>query len=78
MIRKIEDMTFDELTAELKLLKENLCDLEDMHAFTFEKTGVHIGAERAQNLQAEYEEECRIYNERIASIERLLEKKRPI
>ncbi len=53
MTKKLDDMPIDELKAELKRLKENLCDLEDMHAFTFGKTSVHIGAEKAQNLTAE-------------------------
>ncbi len=65
-------MTADELRAELKRLKDNLCDLKDVHAFTFGKTSVHIGAEQAQNMAVEYEEECRRYNERIAAIERAL------
>ncbi len=68
-------MAVDELKAELKRLKESLCDLEDMHAFTFGKTSVHIGAEKAQNMQQEYEEECRLHNERIAAIEALLKVK---
>ncbi len=71
--KEIADMTTDELRAELKRLKDNLCDLEDVHAFTFGKTSVHIGAEQAQNMAVEYEEECRRYNERIAAIERALE-----
>jgi hypothetical protein len=75
MSKKPEDMTVEELTAELKRLKENLRDLEDMHAFTFGKTTVHIGAEKAQNLQAEFEEECRVHNEQIAEIEKLLKEK---
>lgn len=73
MEKKIEDMTVDELKAELKRLRENLCDLEDLHAFTFGKTSVHIGAEKAQNMQQEYEEECRAYNDQIAKIEALLQ-----
>ncbi len=75
MDKKIEDMTADELRAELKRLKDNLCDLEDLHSFTFGKTSVHIGAEKAQNLTAEYEEECRLFNEQIAAVEKLLEAK---
>jgi hypothetical protein len=70
--KKPEDMTVDELKAELKRLKDNQCDLEDMHAFTFGKTSVHIGAETAQNLTTEYEEECRLFNEQIAAIEKAL------
>lgn len=72
MDKKIHDMTREELKAELERVKSNLCDLEDMHAFTFGKTSVHIGAEKAQNLQSEFEEECRVYNERIAEIEKAL------
>lgn len=68
-MKKIEDMTTEELKAELKRLKDNLSDLEDMHSFTFVKTSVHIGAEKAQNLQSEFEEECRVFNEKISGIE---------
>jgi hypothetical protein len=57
MEKKFEDMSLDELRAELKRLKENICDLEDMHSFTFGRTSVHIGAEKAQNMQQEFEEE---------------------
>jgi hypothetical protein len=74
-VKKIEDMSIDELKAEFKRLRENLCDLEDMHAFTFGKTSVHIGAEKAQNLTAEYEEECRTYGEKIAAVEKALKVK---
>ncbi len=72
MDNSINTMTDDELRIELARLKDNLCDLEDMHAFTFGKTTVHIGAEQAQNMQAEFEEECRIFKERIALIESVL------
>ncbi len=72
MNEKFDTMTREELQAELERIKSNLCDLEDMHAFTFGKTSVHIGAEKAQNLQAEYEEECRVYNQQIADIEKAL------
>lgn len=75
MDKKLESMSIDELKAELKRLKDNLCDLEEMHSFTFGKTSVHIGAEKAQNLQAEFEEECKVCNERIAAIEQLLKEK---
>ena len=71
-MKKLEDMSVDELMAELKRLKDNRCDLEDMHAFTFGNTSVHIGAEKAQNLTGEYEEECRLFDERIAAVERAL------
>ncbi len=72
MEKNIDSMTIDELRAELKRLSESLCDAEDMHAFTFGKTSAHIGAEKAQNMQREYEEECRLYVEQIAKIEGLL------
>ena len=75
MDKRLDAMTIDELKTELKRLKENLCDLEEMHSFTFVKTSVHIGAEKAQNMQAEFEEECRMHNERIAEIERVLKER---
>jgi hypothetical protein len=75
MSKKMEDMTVDELKTELKRLKDNLCDLEDMHTFTFGKTSVHIGAEKAQNMTAEYEEECKLHNEQIAAVEMALKAK---
>ena len=75
MDKKLEAMSIDELKTELKRLKDNLCDVEDLHAFTFGKTSVHIGAEKAQNMTAEYEEECKMYNEQIAEIEKALKAK---
>ncbi|MGC2061802.1 MAG: hypothetical protein WA610_02410 [Thermodesulfovibrionales bacterium] len=73
MDNKLEEMTCDELRQQLKRLKDNLCDLEDLHSFTFGKTSLHIGAEKAQNMQSEYEEECQGYKVQIAEIERILE-----
>ena len=75
MDKKPDDMTIEELVAELKRLRDNLCDFEDMHSFTFQKTTVHIGAEMAQNMQAEFEEECRKYQEQIEVIEKALKAK---
>ncbi len=75
MDKRLDAMTIEELKAELKRLKDNLCDLEEMHSFTFVKTSVHIGAEKAQNMQAEFEEECRMHNERITEIERALKER---
>jgi len=72
MENKPEDMTTEELRSELKRLRDNLCDLEDMHSFTFQKTTVHIGAEMSQNMQSEFEKECREYQEQIAEIEKAL------
>lgn len=68
-------MSVEELRARLERLKENLCDAEETHAFTFGKTSVHIGAERAQAMQEEHEEECRQYKAQIAMIEEILNKK---
>jgi len=65
-------MTTEELKLELERLKECLADIEDMHSFFFDKTPSHIGAEKAQNMLTEFEEECRNYNERIAEIEKAL------
>jgi hypothetical protein len=70
--RSYEALSVDELLAELKRLKDNLCDLEETHAFTFGKTTVHIGAERAQAMQEEYEKECRLFSGQIAVIEGIL------
>jgi len=67
-----ERLSVEELRAELARLKENLCDLEETHNFTFGKTTVHIGAERAQAMQEEHEEECGRYSGQIAKIEAIL------
>jgi hypothetical protein len=75
MSDRLAAMSADQLKAELKQLKEGLCDLEDMHSFTFGKTSVHIGAEKAQNMTSEYEEECRLINEQIAAVELALKTK---
>jgi len=72
MDAKYENMTSEELKRELSRLKENLCDIEDQHNFTFVKTSVHIGAEKAQNMQQEYEQECREHAESIAALEKIL------
>ena len=72
MDKSFDPRTTEELKADLRKLKDNLCDLEDMHTFTFVKTSVHIGAEKAQNLQEEFELECRMFNEQIAEIQTLL------
>ena len=69
------EKNLQELKDELARLKDTLYDIEDVHSFTFVKTSVHIGAEKAQNMQDEYEEECRILNEKISSLERLISEK---
>jgi ribosomal protein L29 len=75
MDNKPDNMTTEELKAELERLKDNLCDIEDMHSFTFQKTSLHIGAEKAQNMQAEFEEECGNYQKQIAEIEKILKER---
>ena len=72
MTKKYEGMTVEELQKELSRLRENLCDIEDQHSFTFVKTSVHIGAEKAQNMQAEYEQECLEHAVSIAELETIL------
>lgn len=73
--RSYETLSVEELRTELKRLKENLCDLEETHTFTFSKTTVHIGAERAQAMQEEYEEECSVFSGQIAKLEGILKAK---
>ncbi len=75
MEMNFSQLSNEELKAELTKLKDALCDVEDMHSFTFGKTTVHIGAEQAQNMQAEFEEECRMYTDKIAEIEKLLKER---
>ena len=72
MGKNYDDMTIEELQKELSRSRENLCDIEDQHVFTFVKTSVHIGAEKAQNMQEEYEQECREHAESIAELEKVL------
>lgn len=74
-MNKFEGMATDELKAELQRLKDNLCDLEEMHSFTFGKTSVHIGATKAQAMQEEFEKECGEQGEDIAAIEKLLKQR---
>jgi len=75
MNKNYDNMTIEELQKELSRLRENLCDIEDQHAFTFVKTSVHIGAEKAQNMQEEYEQECRDHAESIAALEKVLKER---
>lgn len=74
-MNKYEEMTVAQLKAELKRLKENLCDIHDMHNFTFGKTTVHIGADQAQNMALEYEQECKAYHDQIRLVEKALKAK---
>ena len=70
-----EQLSVVELHAELRRLKENLADLEETHAFTFGRTTVHIGAEQAQSMQEEHENECGECRALIMMIEELLKGK---
>lgn len=72
MGNRLDNLTVEELKTEARQLKDKLCDIEDMHAFTFGKTSVHIGSEKAQNMQIEFEEECRMLNKLIEEIEKEL------
>ena len=72
MSKAVEDMSVEELKAELKKLRENLEDFEEMHTFTMAKTSVHIGANQANALQEEYEDEIKTYNAQITKVEGLL------
>jgi len=72
MSKTVEDMSVEELKAELKKLRENLEDFEEMHTFAMAKTSVHIGANQANALQEEYEDEVKTYNAQIAKVEALL------
>ncbi|MDA8326888.1 MAG: hypothetical protein M0033_11815 [Nitrospiraceae bacterium] len=69
---ELEKMTVEELRGELERLRDELRDVEDIHSFTFGKTSVHISAEKAQNMQAEFEEERGQFCRRISGIEELL------
>lgn len=75
MDRNFENLQTEELRAELNRLKDSLCDLEDMHSFTFSKTTVHIGAEKAANMQEEFEQECAVLSRNIAAIEKILQQR---
>ncbi|MBA4373928.1 MAG: hypothetical protein C0402_13850 [Thermodesulfovibrio sp.] len=72
MDSRLEEMTADQLTEQLKRLRDNLCDLEDLHSFTFNKTSLHIGSEKAQAMQDEFEMDCESYKKQISEIERVL------
>ena len=73
--KNLDDMTVDELKAELKSVKANLDDYEEMHAFTFTKTSVHISATKVDEMQTEYDDEVTSYKRRIAEIEKWLKEK---
>ncbi|TAN41632.1 MAG: hypothetical protein EPN25_04530 [Nitrospirae bacterium] len=73
MMNNLINLSTEELQERLNKLRDNLCDLEDMHSFTFGKTTLHIGAEKAQNMQTEFEEECKMFAQQIAEIEKELQ-----
>jgi hypothetical protein len=72
---RLDDMSIAELKGKLEKLKDNLCDLEEQHSFTFDKTSLHIGGKKAQEMQAEFEEECATYAEQIAEVQKALQAK---
>lgn len=72
---EMENLTTEQLKSQLERLKEELCDMEDVHNFTFQKTQVHISAEKVSNMQAEFDEECREFRQKIAQIEKELSKR---
>jgi hypothetical protein len=69
MEKELKDMSVEELKSELKRLRDSLCDVEDVHTFTYGKTSIHMSGEKAQEMQKEFEEECGAYREQIARIE---------
>ena len=71
-MKKIETMTRNELLAERRHLQDALCDIEDMHHFTFGKTTAHIGAETAQQMQEAYEQERKELVAAIARVDELM------
>jgi hypothetical protein len=71
-MKRVEDLTGEEVHAELRRLRATLADVEDMHLFTFGKTTAHIGAETAQHMQEEYEQERADLLARIEALERRL------
>ena len=71
-MKRVEDLTGEEVHAELRRLRAALADAEDMHLFTFGKTTAHIGAETAQRMQEEYEQERADLLARIEALERRL------
>lgn len=48
----IQDLSSEQLEAELARAEDELADLDEMRRFTLGQTGVHIGAARLQSLQA--------------------------
>jgi hypothetical protein len=71
MDQNFEEMSDNELRAEHARLRDDLCDLEDMHSYTG-KTTVHIGGEKARAMQEEFEEDCRELKAQIENIEKEL------
>ena len=72
MDKRYEEMSIEELKAELQRVKESIEDIKEMHSFTFDKSSVHISATKVYEMQEEYEEEVKVYNEQIAQIEEIL------
>lgn len=75
MAKNLHDLSLEELKAERQRLHDSLCDLEEMHVFTFSRTSVHIGADKAQRMQHEFEQERVEVITSIEEIEKLLKEK---
>jgi hypothetical protein len=70
MDKNITDLSDDELRAQLARLRDDLCDIEDMHTYATGKTTVHLGGEKARAMQEEFEEECRELKAKVEEIEK--------
>jgi hypothetical protein len=68
MRKNLDEMSNDELAAELKRLNEELDDLEETASFHFSHTSAHIGG----GAVAEHEEELKKLREKIVLVEGLL------
>lgn len=75
MKKNFKEMSTDELKAERGRIEESIEDARQMHSFTFDKSSVHISAGKVGEMQEEYEDEVREYNEQIAEIDKLLKER---
>lgn len=73
--KNIEDMTVEELKKELEHARECLMDEEDTYSFSMHKASVHIGSAQVEAMKEDFEDNCRIYKEKISKIEELLKNK---
>ncbi len=75
MEKNFQDLPLELLKTELNKLRDRLRDLEDMHSFTFGRTSVHIGAEKAQRMQLEFEQEQAALHASIEELESLVKER---